>query len=299
MDLISFVTLSGGAMDRATLLRTRGRREVDRALSDGTLVQTRRGHYALATTPQQIRLASSVGGVLSHRTAAAHWGWAQKMPPRRVELTVPRTQRLLPGARRVLIPHWSDLRDDDIVGMVTSPERTLVDCMRNLPLDQSLPIVDSALRVGDFSSAAVRLLAEGTRGRGRQRIRDVARDASRRPANAFESVLRAQAYLVTGLAVQPQYAVRVPGSDLVLHPDLADPARKMAIEAEGFDWHGDRTQLTGDCRRYNLLTVRGWIEIRFSWDQVMFEPAYVQQVLTRATQHAAAGRANHTWSSGA
>ena len=64
-----------------------------------------------------------------------------------------------------------------------------------------------------------------------------------------------------------------------LHPDVADPTRMLALEAEGFAWHGDKRQLTRDCRRYNALHLLGWLVIRFSWTQVMLEPAYVHQVL--------------------
>ncbi len=36
---------------------------------------------------------------------------------------------------------------------------------------------------------------------------------------------------------------------------------------------------TRDCRRYNALTLAGWIVIRFSWVLVMHDPAYVHATL--------------------
>ena len=116
-------------------------------------------------------------------------------------------------------------------------ERTLIDCMRNLPLDESLPIVDSAVRADDVTPAALVQLADATRGRGRERIRRVSRMATGKAANAFESVCRAQAGLVPGLHVEAQHPVQVPGTSVVLHPDLADPVLKIAVECEGFEWH--------------------------------------------------------------
>ena len=47
MDLISQVTLMGGACDRAALVSLRGRSEVDAALRAGVLIRTARGRYAL------------------------------------------------------------------------------------------------------------------------------------------------------------------------------------------------------------------------------------------------------------
>lgn len=93
MDLISQVTVMGGACDRASLVRLRGRREVDNALRDGTLIRTARGRYALATSREFVQRASAVSGVLSHRSAAQHWGWAQKSVPDKPEVTVPRERR--------------------------------------------------------------------------------------------------------------------------------------------------------------------------------------------------------------
>lgn len=282
MDLISQLTLMGGACELTSLVRLRGDDEVAAALADGTLISTRRGRCALATSPQSIRLASAFGGVLSHRSAAQHWGWASKLGSAKPEVTVPRTRHLSAGARRLILPHWSDLEDGDVDGLATTRRRTLVDCMRNLPTDESLPVVDSALRADDITHAELVTLAEATRGRGRTRIQGVAASATGRSANVFESVLRAQCDLVPGLNVQAQLPVRLPGTPLILHPDLADPLLKIALEAEGFEWHGETAALTRDCRRYNRFTASGWIIIRFSWYLVMFEPAYVQRVLLEA-----------------
>lgn len=282
MDLTSHVAIMGGACDRATLIRFRGRAEVDRALADGTLVRTARGRYALATSREFIKLASSVGGVLSHRSAAQHWGWAQKAPPVRPEVTVPRDRRLRLGAREIVLPHWSDLPGHDIHGIVTTPARTLVDCMRNLPLDVSLSIVDSAIRADDFSAREIVCLAEDTRGRGRERIRQVARAATGKAANPFESTLRSQSMLVPGLHTVAQLPIEIPGSRRVLHPDLADRSLGIALECESFEWHGDSAALTRDCRRYNTLVLLGWQVIRFSWVLVMHDPAYIHQTLLEA-----------------
>lgn len=282
MDLISQVTLMGGACDRASLVELRGRAEVDAALRNGTLTRTARGRYTLATTREAIQLASAMAGILSHRSAALYWGWGQKAVPALPEVTVPRNRYVTPAERRLIIPHWADLSDTDVEGLVTTARRTLVDCMRNLPLDESVPIVDSAIRADDVTKSEIMAIAEATRGRGRTRICEVAVAATGKAANALESVLLAQALLVPGLHVETQLPIRVPGTKTVLHPDLGDRSLMLALEAEGFEWHGESAALTRDCRRYNTLTSLGWIVIRFSWYLVMFEPAYVHQTLLDA-----------------
>lgn len=282
MDLTSQVVLLGGTSTRRELIALRGRNAVDQALRHGILVRSGRGRYTLGSAVSDVHEAANVGGVLSHRSAALHWGWAQKSVPSRPEVTLPRHRR--DEQPRSVLCHWADLPDTDIVGAYTTPERTLVDCMRNLPFDEALAIADSALRSHDFSYADLIGLAEATRGRGRSRIIGVARAASHLPANPFESVLRAQAILA-GLDVRPQLPVELP-KGRVVHPDVADQSLHIALEAEGFEWHSDAAAMTRDCTRYNLLTVIGWRVYRFTWQQVMFEPEYVQEILRLAVAEA-------------
>jgi very-short-patch-repair endonuclease len=56
----------------------------------------------------------------------------------------------------------------------------------------------------------------------------------------------------------------------------------MVLEAESFEWHGDRAALRRDARRYNAMVVDGWLVLRFSWEDVMFQPEYVRAVLVAA-----------------
>lgn len=288
MDLISQVTLLGGVCDRATLVRLRSREEVDAALARGELVRDSRGRYSLPTTRPALRTANRVAGILSHRSAAQYWGWAQKSPPVLPEITFPRDRKVDPRLRAHLLPHWSVLTADDVVGSVTSPARTLVDCMRNLPLDESVPIADSAIRADDITRPALQSLAHSAAGRGRSRIKAVSSAATGRAANPFESALYGQSLLVPGLEVVPQLPVTF-ASSLILHPDLGDPALLIAVEAEGFEWHGNPTQLTKDCLRYNLMATHGWQVIRFSWVQVIHDPAYVHETLLAAVARARTG----------
>jgi very-short-patch-repair endonuclease len=90
-------------------------------------------------------------------------------------------------------------------------------------------------------------------------------------------VLRAIALEVRGLRVQPQYEVRRPG--FYARVDLADELLRLVIEAESWTFHSGRKAFDRDCRRYNALVVGGWRVVRFTWEQVMFDPEYVRSVL--------------------
>lgn len=289
MDLVEHLTILGGASSRAVIVERCGRNEFDRAVRQGVLVRVARGRYALASADVSVRVAARWGGVLSMRSAAQRHGWGQRLVPDRPDVTFPRTHRVPKEARRDLVPHWSNLTEADVEAGVTTKRRTLVDCMRNLPLVESLPIVDSALRAGDVTYAELQALAASMRGRSRARARAVAAMAHHKPANAYESTLRAIAQQVVGLDVVPQHPIATAGR--TRHPDLYDPALGLVIEAESFAWHGETAALTRDCAGYNAFVIAGYTVIRFSWYQVMFEPEYVARVLAAAVQHAR-GHAN-------
>ena len=55
---------------------------------------------------------------------------------------------------------------------------------------------------------------------------------------------------------------------------------RVAREASGlaanpFEFHGHRAGLRRDCERYTALALRGWLVLRFSWEDVMHDPDYV------------------------
>ncbi|MCW2786714.1 MAG: hypothetical protein JWP74_3231 [Marmoricola sp.] len=262
-----------------------GQAALDRALRDRTLIRVGPRRYALPASDPSVPLAIAWGGIVSMRSAAAHHGWELRLFPDRPDVTFPRDRNLPRSARRMLVPHWSHLTSDDVVDGVTNKRRTLIDCMRMLPLEESVPIADSALRTGDVTPEELRQIAASMRGRGRARAMGVAAMATKLAKNAFESTLRALASTVPGLHCVPQMPIKVgPGRDN--HPDLADVDLRLIIEAEGFEWHGKPEQLTNDCARYNRFVLLGWTVIRFSWSQVIFKPAYVLRVLQEAVAYA-------------
>lgn len=266
----------GGVTTRRPLVAATSRREVDRALADGTIVRLRRDRYALPTIGDAVAAAHRVSGTVSHLSAALHWGWAVKTVPDLPHVTVPRDRRIRPGAAAALSLHVVDLGPDDVAGLVTSQERTLLDCLRWEPRDSALAVADSALRDG-FPRARLLALGRDARGPRSPQVRWVSEHADSRAANPFESVLRDIALQVEGLRVVPQVSIREPG--FLGRPDLVDDRLRIILEADSFEWHGGRDDLTQDARRYNAFVVAGWLVLRFAWEDVMFRPDDVRAVL--------------------
>lgn len=112
----------------------------------------------------------------------------------------------------------------------------------------------------------------------------VARLATAEAANPFESVLGAICFDVPYLCVTPQVEVR--GDEFYARVDLADVRLRIVVEADSFAFHGAREQLRQDCWRYDELVSRGWVVLRFAWEQVMFAPDWVRAVLTEVVRRA-------------
>jgi very-short-patch-repair endonuclease len=277
VDPVVALTRLGGVARWGQLRRSCSRRRLRRALADGRLVKTAHGRYALPTADQARVAASRLTGYVSHTSAALHWGWAVKTLPVAPHVTVPAHRTLDAGRRVGVTAHYRDLALDEIRdGWVTSPVRTVIDCCLDLPFDQALAVFDSSWRAGlkprDVQLAALRLPK-----RSRDRVLAVARAADKRAANPFESVLRAIVAGVKGLQVEPQ--VPIADGSFYARVDLADEHLKIVIEAESFQFHASPKAFERDCRRYNGLVARGWLVLRFTWVQVMFEPGLVVETV--------------------
>jgi very-short-patch-repair endonuclease len=293
-DPILVMRQLGGVARWAQLRRRVSRRRLRRALADGRIVRTTHGRYALPLADAARVAAAGLTGTVSHTSAALHWGWAVKLTPSVPHITVARKRHIAPERRAEAHVHWRDLRTDDISdGWVTSPVRTVIDCCLDLPFDEALAVFDSSWRAG-LKPREVQLAALRLPRRQRDKVLAVARAADPRAANPFESVLRAIAMSVPGLQVEPQHVIKDTG--FWARVDLADEELHIVIEAESFEFHTGRKAFDRDCRRYNGLVLRGWLVVRFTWEQVMFEPELVAATLQALVDQRARRRARSTGS---
>lgn len=279
LDAVSALTRLGGVATPRAVAHLASRRRLRTALAHGDVIRVPgRDLVALATTDGDRATAARVGGVLSHTSAALALGWPVAAVPEAPFITRPRQ-----------LPALDDEPDDaevlrrrlpaaDVDGWHTTPLRTVLDCARDLPFPEALAVADSALRSGTVTYDELRQAAHKLRGPARDRVRRVADFADERAHNPFESELRALC-IEAGLQVIPQWEIRAAG--LVLHPDMADPAAGVAVEADSWRHHGqDRTDWVRDIVRYNALVGAGWRVLRFTWEQVRFNKQYVVATLT-------------------
>jgi very-short-patch-repair endonuclease len=279
-DVLRSVLLqSGGLASRSVLVGAVGRGGFDRAVAAGAIVRLHRGLYALPEVDESVRLARQVGGLLCLTSAALFHRWEAKAVPELPHLLLPRG-RVVPAALTGrAVWHRGDVAADDVSEQVaTGRELTLTQCLRVLPDDEALAIADSAMRAGE--EVVLRRIELGARGPGAPRMRRLAAAADARAANPFESVLRSICLEVPGLRVVPQRTITsvVPA----VRPDLVDEDLRIVIEADSFEWHGDRAALRRDARRYDLLVADGWVVLRFAWEDVMFDQPFVRRIIEAA-----------------
>ncbi|MGZ0150210.1 DUF559 domain-containing protein [Kribbella sp. WER1] len=252
-------------------------RAIRAALTDGSIRRIAKGVYALPNAPDPVVAARAQGGVVSHSSAAVLHGFGVLELPGKPQVTVPRGQhrRLSPVGCEL---HWADEVSSD--GVCTSKLQTVLDCARTLPFAAGLTVADSALRGRALDRSQLMVAAAGLSGPGSRRARRIAAAADGRAESPLESALRA-ILIEAGIGgFEPQVVVR--DEQFSARIDLADPVLMIAIEADSFAYHGTRAALARDCRRHVGLTIRGWRLLRFSWEDVMFDPEWVLEAIRAA-----------------
>lgn len=266
----------------AWLLTKVPRHLIRRALKDGAIVRVGHGLYAPRPLPDPVDVATRLHGVVSHTSAAVAHGWEVRSHPTRPDILVPRSRGVSQSRRRGVNLRWRDFTAADVVDRVTTPVRTIIDCARDLPLADALAVADSALRAGDVTECGLRKALEHLPRSGRERTELVLSQASALAANPFESALRAHSITAVGPLFTPQAEIHLERA--TYRPDLVCEKLRVILEADSHTFHTSRDALNRDCRRYNELTLAGWLVLRFTWEQVMTFRTWVIDVISRGVE---------------
>ncbi|MFW6870114.1 DUF559 domain-containing protein [Nocardioides sp. CPCC 206347] len=267
----------GGVADTAVLRARCGKKAIKRALDSGDIIRLRRGVYGLPGIAEAQLRSIELSATIIGPSAALIWEWKLKRPPGRPHVALLKGRTLTPRQRAQIVPHWWSSQGDVLVNAqgarIQTPLATAVHCLRTMPFDEALAVADSALRSGRVTRDDLLVAIAAAPRIGRGQAEAVARAADGRAANPFESCLRAICLDIRGLDVEPQVQI---GPHRV---DLADRRRRIVIEAESRTWHAGPDEHNADIRRYTTLVREGWLVIRFSYDDVMHDPAYVAEAL--------------------
>ncbi|WP_112248861.1 hypothetical protein [Kribbella monticola] len=279
-DIVGILQRSGGGATFAELRSLVPASAIRRSLTLGQITRVSKGVYALPDGPSALAVAKANGGVLSHESAALHHGLTVVTRPLIPHVTI---GRKLAKRKTDLdcILHWAELPpgSEESQSKATDSLRTVLDCARRLPFGEALAVADSAIRLRKVDRQALVAAAEALRGPGRPAAIRVCSLADGRAASALESMLRSRVIDAGVSGFIPQYEVR--GRAFFARVDLGNPLLRIAIEADSFAHHATRDSLRRDCRRYTSLAAEGWLLLRYSWEDVMLDDAWVGDSLGR------------------
>jgi very-short-patch-repair endonuclease len=254
------------------------------AVRAGRLQPLYRGVYAVGHTALRRQgwwmaalLACGEGAALSHRTAAQAWRLTDGSL-RPIELTVP-----CQGGRKRdgLRIHRTRLHPSEVVTLdglrTTTPARTIADLAARLDRRSLRRLIERAQDLRRFDPAAIQPILERRAGRpGCRLLRDLIDlhqpDVDRARTRLERLFLR----LVRSARLpKPQVNVHIAGAER----DFAWPAQRLVVEADGYAYHSSRAAMRRDRRRDRELTAAGWRPIRFTYEEVVFEPDAVAREL--------------------
>jgi hypothetical protein len=218
-------------------------------------------------------LAAGQGAVASHVTAGAIWGFPNLDPyPLPIEITTTRPQRV--RLRRVRVHRTVAFlgREHTVKDglAVTTPARTLVDMSAFWSVQQLGIATDYSMRKWFMRLDELQTCVAGlvpAPGRKPSRIESVL--AQRLPGyDPGESGLEMRvlrAIVARGLP-EPiqQHELRLP--DRLCRIDLAYPDYMIAIEVDGWEFHGPRSVFEPDRARGNDIAIAHWLPLHFTAD---------------------------------
>ncbi|MFC3503131.1 hypothetical protein ACFOOK_19425 [Micromonospora krabiensis] len=178
----------------------------------------------------------------------------------RATLEVVRGRRPTTSVITTARPGWAGATGPHPVGPLprTGPAQAAWETAVWLEPVRAVGIVDALLREGLTSRDGLAAIADAYGGRpGGRRARwvfDLADPGAQSPP---ESHLRVRLVLAGLPRPVAQHPVRLPGG-LVLHPDLAWPNYRVAVEYDG-QRHADPERLHLDRKRLNHLVAAGWL----------------------------------------
>ena len=254
--IVALAARQHGVVTTAQLLDAGvGRRSIARRVEAGWLVPLHRGVYRVGPTTARFEremaavLAIGGGATLSHRSAAAIWGFARS--DRDVHVTVTRRgRRSRPGIK---VHHTASLNAAVHDGLpVTGPARTLRDLKRVLTTSE----LDRAQEQAEILGL-------------------VAPDITVDGFTRSEAERRLKALCKAAQLPMPKTNARVAGHEV----DAYWPAHNLIVEVDGYGYHGTRQAFERDRRKDAALQTAGYRVVRITWRRLTTEPLAVSAQL--------------------
>jgi hypothetical protein len=271
------------------------RSTLDKRVARGALARLQPSVFAFPGTSATWRqeataLVLSVPGLAaaSHKTATFLWKMSS-IEPERAEIVTVRHQRI--QRQHPQIHESKDLEPDDVVNVegipTTTAVRTVVDVGATASIRYVEHCLDTGLRLGLFQLGDVRGFVKRVARSGRNGIGKIRPLLDQRMGwdTASESALedRFQRLIAASNLPMPVAQYRLnDGEQIVCRADFAYPKQRVLIELDGEHYHTDREAFQKDRAKQNQAHALGWTVYRFTWRQVLDEPATIIYTLRKA-----------------
>jgi very-short-patch-repair endonuclease len=241
---------------------------IDRRIHRGYLHRLHSSVYAVGQ--RQLRtegllmaavLAGGRGAVLSHRSAAGHWGILRQDRGRRIEISTPTARRHIGEVRRHEIRHAPGEIAVKNGIPVTTLRRTIVDLSGAVPV----PGLEAAVREAQYrhridSDSLRRLLREYRGRRGIARLRSALDNLGIGPRGRTRSPLedRFASLLARTDIRQPELNVLVDIGGQMIEADCLWSNERVIVELDGGAEHRTDAAFQSDRARDRRLQALGW-----------------------------------------
>lgn len=253
---------------------------ISRAVRSGRLVRLRRGHFAISSAqppdPWAAARAAAMacgGSVISHRSAAlAHGLPLLTPPPTRPDLTVqPRRTGDVAGA----LLHRAGMPSEDVVDVagisVTSVARTLIDLGRTVSVAAAVVTIDAALQRGlTDKEELLGVLNRCSNWPRARRAASAVTLADGRAESPLESLSRLAMRHESLPAPQLQAVIRDEYGNFVARCDFYWDEYGVFGEADGRGKYDQRSVLTAEKVRQEMLENLGLVGVRWGWHDVQY-----------------------------
>ena len=245
----------------------------ERRVRSGRLHRLHRGVYAVGDRALRVEgrrlaavLACGPGAVLSHRSAASHWGLLDTQQVG-VDVTAPRSRQGVPGIRLHTSRSLDEKDTTKHEGIpITTVARTLLDLAATVRPDRLERALAEAMHLQLYDQRAIDDAI--ARSNGHRDTATLARATAREPKRTRSEWEVRMLRLVRGAGL-PE-----PDCNEPLHapdhgeckPDFHWPAHNLIVETDGWEAHRTLAAFRSDRAKDAALTAAGHRVVRFTWD---------------------------------
>lgn len=273
MELREWVVERGGIVHRAAAADAGyDVRRVRAAARAGTVDILRQRWIAVASIPDDLRIAALAGARLACVSAARRRGWW--MPPRADNSL---HLHVTPGSASDGIPrpfdgrvHWTrPLAPPSRSSLIESVEDSLAHIATCLGREDALVVWESASKVEHLDPGALRLVRWRS-----ARARETAHAMGGLSDSGLETIVVTRLRAV-GLPVRQQVVIAGRPVDALV-------GTYLVIQTDGWEFHSSAAQRRRDIEHDAELRLRGFTVLRLSYDQVVHDWPAVERIVLRA-----------------